>query len=378
MARPLKPTFNPAEREELHRLTSDGPLEMTYMNNGEYERQSMRTSEPDHLQQLLNAEQLAVTHSHWRQAPNYQLSPIESRHSIRVVPSDELRKLVYAWQDLADVMETSTSSAKQLSPRLEHFFAAYKTFMLRYREELLQQREVFDPGLNINTLRHDIDKHLEEGFDYYQQAIRSHTFRRAIKQNQTNHNRNRRSLLNYVEVLLEAYPSLYVLHLDLGYNVFNDATMLKATYSRLREDLNALLHARHRNPMWKDDLVGHLWKIEDAPLRRFHAHLFLFYNGVTAEHHQQDVNRLQQRWIEEITHQEGALYARRKGQKSVWVPENRGYLITSNDVTQVHQLKEYLNYLVQIDKLFGLETLPQARVFGKGNAPNLPTIAPNE
>lgn len=378
MARPLKPTFSPAEQEELHRLTSDGPLEMTYMENGEYERQSMRTSEPDHLRQLLNAEQLAVTHNHWRQVPDFQLSPIESRHSIRVVPSDELLKLVYAWQDLADVMETSTSSAKQLSPRLEHFFTAYKTFMQRYREELLQQREVFDPGLNINTLRHDIEKHLEKGFDYYQQAIRSHTFTRAIKQNQTNHNRNRRSLLNYVEVLLKTYPSLYVLHLDLGYNVFNYSTMLKATYSRLREDLNALLHARHRNPMWKDDLVGHLWKIEDAPQRRFHVHLFLFYNGATAEHHQKDVNRLQERWIEEITQREGALYARRKGQKPVWVPENRGYLITSNDETQVHQLNKYLDYLVQIDKLFGLETLPQARVFGKGNAPRQPTIATKE
>jgi hypothetical protein len=45
------------------------------------------------------------------------------------------------------------------------------------------------------------------------------------------------------------------------------------------------------------------------------------------------------------------------------------YLITRNDETQANQLKEYLSYLVQVDKLFGLETLPQARVFGKGNTP---------
>lgn len=369
MARPLKPTFSPAEQEELYRLTSDGPLEMTYMDNGAYGHQPMRTSEPNHLEKLLKAEQLVVAHSHWRQAPGYQVLPGESRHSLRVVPSEELLKLVHAWQDIADVMEFSASTGKQLSPRFTHFFTAYHRLMERYREELLQQREIFEPELTVNQVRQDIDKHLKEGFDHYQQVMQSHSVTRAIKQSQTNHNRNRRSLPSYPGVLLEAYSALYVLHLDLGYNVFSHSAMHKATYSRLREDLGTLLHARHRNPMWKDDLVGHLWKIEDAPERRFHAHLLLFYDGTTAEHHQEDANRLQQRWIEEITHQEGALYARREGQKPVWIPENKGYLITRHDETQIHQLKEYLDYLVQVDKLFGLETLPQARVFGKGNTP---------
>ncbi len=373
MARPLKPTFSPAEQEELDRLTSDGSLEMTYMDNGEYKHQRMRTSEPDHLGKLLKAEQLAVTHSHWRQAPSYQVLPIESRHSTRIVPSKELLELVRAWQDIVSVMETTASSGKKLSPRFTHFFTAYHPLMERYREALVQQKEISETEFTINELRQDIDTYLKEGFDHYQQAMQSHSVTRAIKQSQTNHNRNRRSLLNYVEVLLEAYSALYVLHLDLGYNVFNRSTMLKATYSRLREDLNTLFHARHRNPMWKDDLVGHLWKIEDAPERRFHAHLLLFYDGATAEHHQEDANRLQQRWIEEITHQDGALYARREGQKPVWIPENKGCLITRHDDTQIHQLKEYLDYLVQVDKLFGLETLPQARVFGKGNTPRKPT-----
>lgn len=369
MARPLKPTFSPAEQEELYRLTSDGPLEMTYMDNGEYKNRLMGTSEPGHLRALIEAEQLAVAHSHWRQAPDYQVLPTESRHLIRIVPSEELLKLVHAWQDVDSVMETTASSGKKLSPRLEYLYTSYQLFMTHYRVKLLQQKEIFEPELTISQLRQDIDQLLKEGFDHYQQAMQSHAFTRAIKQNQTNHNRNRRSLLNYVEILLDAYSELYVLHLDLGYNVLNPSIMRTATYSRLREDLNTLFHARHRNPMWKDDLAGHLWKIEDAPERRFHTHLLLFYDGATAEHHQEDVNHLKQRWIEEITHQEGALYAREEGQKPVLVPENRGYLITRKDEAQIHKLKEYLDYLVQVDKLFGLETLPQARVFGKGNAP---------
>jgi hypothetical protein len=369
MARPLKPTFSSAEQEELYRLTSDGPLEMTYIDDGEYKHKRMLTSEADHLRYLLNAEQFAVAHIHWRQAPSCQVLLSENSHSKQLVPSRELLGLVQAWRDVASVLECSASTDKKLSPRLTHFFTAYHRLMGRYGETLLQRKEIFAPELTDDQLHQDINQDLKEGFEHYQQAMRTHSVTRAIKQSQTNHNRNRHSLLNYVEVLLEAHRELYLLHLDLGYNVFNHSAMHKATYSRLREDLNTLLHARHRNPMWKDDLVGHLWKIEDAPERRFHAHLFLFYDGATAEHHQEDATRLQQRWIKEITQQEGALYARKESEKEVWVPENKGYLITRNDETQANQLKEYLSYLVQVDKLFGLETLPQARVFGKGNTP---------
>lgn len=365
MARPLELTLNAAQREELRRYTSDEELVMQDATGA----MPMRTSEPGQLHCLIEAEPIVLAHCQSQTPPGYQThqgpSPLVS-----LEPDKALREMRTAWNLIDSAIggfrahtEPDTPT-KRLSPRLEAFYQAYEPVISNYGYSLFNPEQVID-----RDICQDIDKLLTEGFTQFQEAIRSSDMKRAIKHHQVNHHRNQQSLQRYLETLLSAYPSLYVLHLDLGYSVRSRQTILRATYTRLREDLKTLFYARHANPMWKDDLVGHIWKIEDGPERRFHVHLLLFYDGATADQHQEDADRLKQRWIHDITHQEGALYARRNDQTPVLVPENTGHLITRDDPKAIKQLKDYLTFLTRVSQILGLETHRQAHVFSKGHAP---------
>jgi len=366
MARPLEPTFTPAQQEELRRLASDDHLVMQDAKGAE----PMRTSEPDQLRWLLNAEPIVLAHSHSTTPPSYR-THAASPPLVSLEPDAALKKIGYAWQHIHAVIGPfimDEAPAKRLAPRLDAFYRAYKPLMEAYQYSLFNAEQVLH-----EDICQDIDRLLKEGFDQYQQAVRSPEMKRAIKHHQVNHNRNRLSMLRYLDALFEAYPSLYVLHLDLGYSVYSPRAAIRATYPRLRKDLKTLFYARHANPMWKDDLVGHIWKIEDAPERRFHAHLLLFYDGTTTDHHREDAEQLKNRWIEEITHQEGALYERKGDPASVLVPENTGYLVSRDDQEAIDHLKTYLTYLIRVSQLFGQETHRKAHVFAKGHAPRRPT-----
>lgn len=370
MARPLTPTFTNAEYEELRRYATGGILEVTWKG----ERKKILTAENDHLVRLTHAERVVLTHSHCQQVPSVQVTSVPDRQWVTLAPNEDIQQLATAWQLIHSVVgeiqppTSSEAPGKRLAPRLNAFYQAYEPLMSSYQPQMLRQEAIpYDHVQAINL-------HLQQGFEQYQSSLQGRETTRAIEQAKINASRNLRSLTRYVEDLFNVYSSLYVVHLDLGYHVFGRSNIAKATYTRLREDLRTLFYARHRNPLWKDDLVGHIWKIEDAPQRRCHAHLLLFYKGSTAEQHREDVTHLQNRWIREITHQEGACFARlnRKGEPPVWVPENTGGLIEKEDTEALDELTSYLHYLIKVDQLFGLDAGPKSYVFAKGNTPRRP------
>lgn len=370
MARPFKPTFTTAEIEELRRYAMGAKLEVAW----EGEKKKILTAERDHLNVLVGAERLVLEHNHWQKPPGFRVVSVPDSQWATVEPDEDFQQLAYAWKHIHGVIgefgyPTNTATpSKCLGVRLNAFYQAYEPLMTGYQHELIASKAMRNDEI------YDLEYRLKQGFEDYQHTLQSQQTARAIEQAKINANRNRRSLTHYVEALFDVYPSLYVVHLDLGYHVFARANILKASYTRLREDLRTLFYARHRNPLWKDDLVGHIWKIEDAPQRRFHAHLLLFYKGSTAEQHQEDVTHLQNRWIREITHQEGACFARLnlEGEPPVWVPENTGYLIEKEDTETLGELTSYLHYLIKVDQLFGLEAGPKSYVFAKGNTPRRP------
>ncbi|WP_193085969.1 YagK/YfjJ domain-containing protein [Halomonas sp. FME65] len=365
MARPPTPTFTRAELEDLRRHAVGATLQMTWTG----ETGSIWNAEHDHLKTLVDAEHLLLAHKQWQQPPGFTTVPAAHPAWVMVEAEENLKNLINIWNNITDVtgpfaMTSPDAPGKRLAPRLDVFLRTYEPLNL-FLEVMRGQREIrYD---EIPALEHT----LTQLFNRYQEALRSRPLARAIEQGKINAKRNLRSLTNYVEDLYDTYASLYVVHLDLGYHIADRRNIANATYTRLREDLRTLFYARHRNPLWKDDLVGHIWKIEDAPLRRCHAHLLLFYRGSSAEQHREDVTHLQNRWIREITHQEGACFARldRKGDTPVWVPENTGYLIKKEDTEALGELTSYLHYLIKVDQLFGLEAGPKSYVFAKGNTP---------
>lgn len=370
MARPPTPTFTRAELEDLRSYAVGRELQITWEGG----TKEIQTAESDHLNDLASAEHLLLAHKQWQQPPGLTTAPADHPAWAWVEAEEKLKNLINTWNNIAGVVGSVAVTSpdapnKRLAPRLDAFFSTYEP-LSDFMEFIRGHREIeidIIPALEYT---------LTQSFNRYQEALRSRPLARAIEQGKINAKRNLRSLTGYVDALFDTYASLYVVHLDLGYHIANNRNI--ATYTRLREDLRTLFYARHRNPLWKDDLVGHIWKIEDAPLRRWHAHLLLFYKGSTAEQHREDVTHLQNRWIREITHQEGACFARLNEGKNeeervpVWVPENTGYLIEKEDTEALDELTSYLHYLIKVDQLFGLEAGPKSYVFAKGNTPRRP------
>lgn len=365
MARPPTPTFTRAELNDLRCYAVGRSLQITRANQTD----TIWNVENDHFKMLVDAEHLLMAHQQWQQPPGFTTVPAAHPAWVMVEAEKSLKDLVITWNNIASVIGSVVSTSpdapnKRLAPRLDAFFSTYEP-LSDFLEVILGQREIETD--HIPALEHT----LTQSFNRYQEALRSRPLARAIEQGKINARRNLRSLTNYVDALFDTYASLYVVHLDLGYHLADRRNIANATYTRLREDLRTLFYARHRNPLWKDDLVGHIWKIEDAPLRRCHAHLLLFYRGNTADQHQEDVTHLQNRWIREITQQEGACFARMNeaGRPPVWFPENTGSLISKEDTRTIDTLKQYLHYVIKMDALFGLEAQPNAYIFAKGNNP---------
>lgn len=386
MAAPLKPAFAP-EHYSLLRSHAVGKGMRAIWKNGS---QKLITHEPDHLMSLVQAEYRVLALSRQTRRADITLEWID-HHRAYVNNDENMTRLVHTWRSINTVIAETQSFAtktggplKELAYRLAAFYAAFKPLMNNYGQDLTSTEPLFSPHVPIEAIAEDIRRHVQQGYKQYQAAMKDPERLRAIKRIKTNQRRNRHSLFRYVDALFHAHGPLYLIHLDLGYAPFAQQTAAQvtaqATYANLREDLRTLFYARKRDYMLKDDLVGHIWKIEDSPFRRFHAHLLLFYRNNADKSHQGDIAQQQEEmkalhnhWIHDITQGTGACYQRLSGTDTpVWVPEDTGYVIDSEDHDARRELTRYLDYLITIDQLIGLEAKPKMPVFSKGHMPRQP------
>lgn len=386
MAAPLKPAFAPEHHSALRSCAIGEGMETIWKGGSE----KIITYEPDHLMGLMRAECSILALSQQAPFPDVTLKRID-QHTAELEHDENMARLIHAWGNINTVMGETQSFAtktggplKELAYRLEAFHAAFKPLMDQYSQDLTSTEPLFSPNVPIEAIAENIRRHVQQGYKQYQAFMQNPTLLRAMEQTKINRRRNRRAILRYVDALFHAHGSLYLIHLDLGYAPFSQQTAAQvtaqATYANLREDLRTLFYARKRDYMLKDDLVGHIWKIEDSPFRRFHAHLLLFYRNNADKPHQGDIAQQQEEmkalhnhWIHDITQGTGACYQRLSGTDTpVWVPEDTGYVIDQEDHDARRELTRYLDYLITIDQLFGLKAKPKMPVFSKGHMPRQP------
>ena len=203
----------------------------------------------------------------------------------------------------------------------------------------------------------------------YQNCLKTDSVTMALKKWRSQHRRNQESLTSYIDELLDLYGNLYVINMHLGFNIEANGVRLLSGYDQITEGLKKLLHAKHRNPMWKDDLVGHIWKVEHVEDFGFTVRLLLFYRGETSADHQDDANEIALRWLYQVTEKRGVILSRDPRQnRELLMPENVGKLIKKEDADSINELKRYLNYLLQIENLFGVKG-QAINVFNKGYLP---------
>lgn len=176
--------------------------------------------------------------------------------------------------------------------------------------------------------------------------------------------RHKSSMIGYIDQLLNKWHSLYLIHLDLGVKSISAVTA-NDNYEELNSSLKVLLRNKQRNPIWQNDLVGHICKLEWNSIHKLHARLFIFYKGDAADRHQNDADKIIQQWFE-ITKDKGVVLSRIKRENKVLlIPEKEGVLISNDKPESIEELYRYLNYLVDLDHIFGIKG-NGIKVFSRG------------
>ncbi|SFH38430.1 YagK/YfjJ domain-containing protein [Modicisalibacter xianhensis] len=368
MARPRQSIFDEEEEKQLIIPMTEFGIRMV-TRNGEV---TAVTSEFSNIRSLSLAERVVNELSHMDSEPYYEVRHDHGRSIFyRVVPSQLMKQMSKAWNGMSQIVSMVESGSERSVPkvriasRLNVFQQAYSELLTKYGSRIAKK----DGFLLEKASFEDFSKLSKETFAGFKEALESPVVRKESKQAQTRMYRNRQSLFAYVDSLLTHYSKLYVVRVDLGYNPDSARVPQKVTYSRAKRDFEKLMAHRHRKRMWKDDLVGFIWKLEDGAERRYHYHLLLFYDGERAEQHKEDQKLIHEQWINDLTEGDGACFISWEKAEETPLGVSPDGLIDREDHAKRKAILVYLDYLTRIDRLIGLEVPDNARVFGKGQLP---------
>lgn len=360
MARPLKPIFDREEIDQFIKPTLKGALRMHALDDsGAINGKNIKTSEEDFLRAAINAESFILKLSQLSDPPGYQIGRQDPWMFIE--PSRELAYLGVVWRDLSAILSGSELK-RQVVPRILEFHRAFKPLMSMYSGVLNSGREDYLAQVFIN----EFEQLLAKGFKEFKTGVYSADVVTTTKRLQTRINRNRLQQKKYLNSLLDRYGSLYVVYLDLGYYLFHPDFFRYKGYESIREHFESFMKERRHNPLWKDDLVGFLWKLSDGVERGYHYHLILFYRGESADQHLQDKQKLLIKWIEEVTGGVGACFEQilPKGKQLDFLMP--GGIVSHEESEGYERVVGFIHYLNKLDYLIQMELPKGANVYGRG------------
>lgn len=368
MARPMKPTFSQEEIDCFIRPMIRSDMRMV-TRQGE---KKILTSEADHIMALLAVEFLVLRLGHASEPPTYITTGDDP--FVSLYPDRELCLLGSGWNRLDRALKPEEQSpdgpTRHITPRLMAFYRAFAPLMNDYRQHVTAGASLMN-ALHVR----EFGKMVKLGFQQFKSTLQHPDTQKEMKRLQSRINHNRQQQLKYLDALLAHYGELFTVRLDLGYNA-DPATgiMRRLTHARAKHDFSQLMLERRHNPLWKDDLVGFMWKLEDGAERRYHYHLMLFYRGETADHHQHDKAVLQHHWINEITQGDGACYLSWETPEETPLEATPEGLIQGRVSPRYLALTRFVDYLNKLDLLIRLDVPKGANVYGRGHVAKTKTI----
>lgn len=178
--------------------------------------------------------------------------------------------------------------------------------------------------------------------------------------------KNARSIVDYINELLERHARLCVVRTDFAYNLPYRQSLASGEVdpARVKRDLAALVRAlRKRYPA----LVGYAWKLEYGQRKSYHIHFMAFFNGHEVW---QDVaigKALGELWQGEVTGGDGG-YWNCNAQKSFY-ERRRGVgigMVAYGDLEKRKRLEHAALYLAKADYYVKLNEPALGRIFGRG------------
>lgn len=359
MARPLKPTFDQEEMERYIHPTLKGGLRMYALDASEViKTKIVITSEEDFLRAVISAESFILKLSHLSVPPRYQVGGHDPL--MFIIASPELIHLGGVWKSLNAILSGRVGEC-QVMPRMLVFYRAFELLMSAYAESLgLGEQYLAQESID------EFEQLLATEFENFKTGVNLPAIATTTKRLQTRINRNRLQQQKYLDSLLDRYKSLYVVYLDLGYNLFHPGFSRYKGYDSIQDHFASFMKERRHNPLWKDDLVGFIWKLSDGVERGYHYHLILFYRGESADRHRQDKQQLLNKWINEITGGTGAYFEQvlPEGQQyNFLAPEG---LVSRDQPDGYDRIVGFIHYLNKLDCLIQMVLPKGANVYGRG------------
>lgn len=200
----------------------------------------------------------------------------------------------------------------------------------------------------------------------FRTAANSPQHRKALAKIQRASVKNTRSAQRYVVRLFERYSRLLVVRVDLSYGEHAKQTV---TAQQTCADRERFFRNPKANRLFQH-LVGYIWKCEFGNKKRYHYHMFFFFDGAQVRQDVTLAGLIGEYWKQHITDGRGCYY-NCNAHKDQYTELGIG-MASWNDSRMQQGLLRGVRYLTKVDEWIRLALPENGRSFGKGELPPLP------
>jgi len=251
----------------------------------------------------------------------------------------------------------------RFSPHVEAFFRCSKEFRQKY----------YDPGVSgylseeVCGVAESLNRMIEE----LKELVSSACFKAEINKHTRSSNKNRRSIVKYIDALFDSKSRLLVVRVDLGY---------EARVKRDGGDISYTQAKEHREDFFKKlkklfpngDLVGYCWKLEFGISKSYHYHVIVFLDGAKRREDISLGRMIGEIWQEKVTLGRG-VYFNCNSKKSAYRSCGIG-MINHGEIEKRESLLKAAAYLTKQEVYIKIALDGGGRCFGRGELPKVGSV----
>lgn len=327
-------------------LNDDDPFPLPTIDSGQY------------AETLKNIEHLLKTlfQAHWLLQPSAQrmeraavFPPDWSPLQILMTLNDHLVALVQVSNRLHhDLIDQS------LHYQLDPLFEAALTTLVPVTEVITD----FSTNQAIDRAIWTLNQALQMFYTKFAAALQSGCYDKPLR----NARKNRRSLTDYLNHLLDQYAKLLVVRIDLSYQ---SGSPCQRSYVMAKQHRLDFFKVRRWHPAF-NYCLGYAWKLEYGLDRGFHYHVLLLYDGSQIKSDVAMAHALGQHW-QMITQSNGIYYNCNHAalERYQHHPHNALGQVRYHDTVKLQALTQVIHYLTKPNRY--IQILPQnpERFFGR-------------
>ena len=251
----------------------------------------------------------------------------------------------------------------KFSPYVEAFFECSMEFRQKHYNPGVSgysSEEVFGAAESLNKMIEEL-----------KEVISSDHFKAKINQHARSSNKNRRSIVKYINALFDSKSRLLVVRVDLGYEARAKRNGENISYAQAKENREAFFKEL-KKVFPNGELVGYCWKLEFGISKSYHYHVMVFLDGAKRREDISLGRLIGEIWQEKVTLGKG-VYFNCNSKKSAYRSCGIG-MINHGELRKREGLLKAAAYLTKQDVYIKIALDGGGRSFGRGELPKLCSV----